>query len=76
MKFFNKTAFIVLLTAFATIACTNQDLVEDMNYKNNDIKEIETTRLVEEQVSNDNEETNDLPTGQKDPIINIKRDRD
>lgn len=76
MKFFNKTALAVLLTAFVTIACTNQDVVEDMNYKNNDIKDIEVTRLVEEQQDPEELNSDDLPTENKGPIINVKRDRD
>ena len=76
MKFFNKTALVVLLTAFATIACTNQEVVEDMNYKNDDIKDIEVTRLVEEQELPDELGPEDLPTQNKGPIINVKRDRD
>lgn len=76
MKFFNKTALAVLLTAFVTIACTNQDVVEDMNYKNNDIKDIQVTRLVEEQQDPEELNSDDLPTENKGPIINVKRDRD
>ncbi|RRO21837.1 hypothetical protein [Flavobacteriaceae bacterium 14752] len=75
MKFFNKTALVVLLTAFTTIACTNQGIVEDTNYKVKDIEEPEVIQIVDEQPSEDNEEV-DFPTAKKDPIINVKRDRD
>ena len=76
MKLFNKTALIVLLTAVTTIACTNQEVVEDMNYKVNDIQEIEVTRIVEEQEPANDYDVIDLPTGKRDPIINVKRDKD
>ncbi len=74
MKFFNKTALVVLLTAFTTIACTNQSVVEDTNYKIDDIQEAEITRVVEELPEN-NEEV-DFPTAKRDPIIHVKRDKD
>ena len=76
MKFFNKTAFVVLLTALATIACTNQEVVEDMNYKNDDIKEIEVTRLVDEQQDPVELNSENLPSENRGPIIHVKRDRD
>ena len=76
MKSFKKTALVVLLTVFTAIACTNQDVVEDMNYKDKDIQEVEVVRLVEEQLPNNGEENTDLPTAKRDPIIKIKRDRD
>ena len=75
MKSFKKTALVVLLTVFTAIACTNQDVVEDMNYKDKDIQEVEVVRLVEEQAP-DNEEEANLPTAKNDPIIKVKRDRD
>ena len=76
MKSFKKTALVVLLTVFTAIACTNQDVVEDMNYKDKDIQEVEVVRLVEEQAPDNDEEEANLPTAKKDPIINVKRDKD
>ena len=75
MKFFNTTALTVLFFAFTTIACTNQEVVEDTNYKLKDIQEVEITHIVDEQDDSDDNYI-DLPTAKRDPIIKIKRDRD